>query len=357
MLSEQLYGRIGAVTTTKKRFIWLYVFISLASIPAQGWSAAPVNQLAQNLEAAPTLKPLIFLVPTATFISSLPIWVALASNYFAEERLDVRIVSGAGGSLGIAMLLNGAGQIGGVGDTAIRAAFQGVPVKVVAIPVRAANFYLYSRPEFADVNELKGKSIAVGSLNGTPHVLAMKILHNDYGWANPSRDVRWVSIREQRVQAVQSGAVQAAMLLSPENVHADRLGMRRHFTTMDYLAIPSGGITVSTDYLRKNLEDVRAFLRGHLKGLERIHADSQFAISVIQQRLRIDRSTAKAIYDSQLSTFTRDDMVSAEALKLSLDFNKEQMKNITRDLKPDDIFDFTIVGQIGGELQAGGGKR
>jgi ABC-type nitrate/sulfonate/bicarbonate transport system substrate-binding protein len=334
----------------------LYVFIFLASIPDKGWTAAPVHQQTQNLTVAPTLKPLIFLVPTATFISSLPIWVALASNYFAEEGLDVRIVSGTGGSLGIAMLLNGAGQIGGVGDTAIRAAFQGAPVKVVGIPVKAANFYLYSRPEFADVNELKGKSIALGSLNGTPHVLAMKILHNHYGWANPSRDARWVSIREQRVQAVQSGAVQAAMLLSPENVQADRLGMRRHFTTMDYIAIPSGGITVSADYLRKNPEDVRSFLKGHLKGLERIHTDSEFTIAVIQQRLKIDRGTAKAIYDSQLSTFTRDDMVSSDALKLSLDFNSEQMKNVTRDLKPGDIFDFTIVSQIGGELQTEGWK-
>ena len=342
------------MTTIQKPFIWLYVFIFLASIPAEGWSAAPTGQLAPNLTGAPTLKPLIFLVPTVTFISSLPIWVALASNYFAEEGLDVRIVSGTGGSLGIAMLLNGAGQIGGVGDTAIRAAFKGAPVKVVAIPVKAANFYLYSRPEFADINDLKGKSIAIGSLNGTPHVLAMKILHNHYGWANPSRDVRWVSIREQRVQAVQSGAVQAAMLLSPENVQADRLGMHQHFTTSDYIAIPSGGITVSADYLRRNPEDVRSFLKGHLKGLERIHSDSQFTIGVIQKQLKIDRGTAKAIYDSQLSTFTRDDMVSSDALKLSIDFNKEQMKNITHDLKPGDVFDFGIVNQIGAELQAEG---
>ena len=43
-------------------------------------------------------------------------------------------------------------------------------MKVVAIPVKGANFYLYSRPEFTDINSLRGKSIATGSLNGTPHV-------------------------------------------------------------------------------------------------------------------------------------------------------------------------------------------
>jgi NitT/TauT family transport system substrate-binding protein len=343
--------RRDAVTRINKRILWLFLPILLASVAAIGWAAAPGSQPTQNPTALPTIKPLIFLVPTATFISSLPIWVALASNYFAEQGLDVRIVSGTGGALGIAMLLNGDGQIGGVGDTAIRAAFQGAPVKVVAIPVKGANFYLYSRPEFTDINSLRGKSIAIGSLNGTPHVLAMKILHNYYGWSDPSRDVRWVSLREQRVQAVQSGAVQAAMMLSPENVQADRLGLRKHFTTTDYMAIASGGVTVSADYLRRNPEDIKFFLKGHLKGLKRVHADPAFAVSVIQQRLKTDRDTAKAIYESQLSTFTTDDMIPESGAKTTLDFNREQMKNITRDVKPRDVFDFTIVGQIERELQ------
>ncbi len=103
------------------------------------------------------------------------------------------------------------------------------------------------------------------------------------------------------------------------------------------------------DYLRSNLEDVRSFLKGHLKGLQRIHEDSQFTISVIRQRLKTDYETAKAIYESQLSTFTTDDMIPESGLKLTLDVNKEQMKNITRD-----VFDFTIVGQIERELQTNG---
>ena len=342
------------MTRIKKRLLWLFLFVFLASVAGKGWAAAPGSPSSLNPTAPPALKPLIFLVTTATFISSLPIWVGLASHYFAEEGLDVKIIAGTGGPLGIAMLLSGEGQIGGVGDTAIRAAFQGAPLKVVAIPVKGANFYLYSRPEFTDINDLRGKSIATGSLNGTPHVVAMKILQNYYGWSDPSRDIRWVSLREQRVQAVQSGAVQAGMMLSPENVQADRLGLRKHFTTTDYMAIPSGGITVSADYLRRNPEDIKFFLKGHLKGLKRVHTDPAFAVTVIQQRLKTDRETAKAIYESQLSTFTTDDMIPESGAKTTLDFNKEQMKNITRDLKPRDVFDFTIVGQIERELQTSG---
>ena len=157
--------------------------------------------MAQGEDAA--AQAFVFLVSSPSHITSLPIWVALGSGYFAEQSLDVRIVSGIGGPLGIAMLLSGEGQVGAFGDTAVRAAFQGVPVKVVATPVSGANFYLYSRADLANVNQLKGKTIGVSTLNSTPHVVAMKILREHYGWVDPVRDVRWHRVAGQRLQSLQ----------------------------------------------------------------------------------------------------------------------------------------------------------
>ena len=329
----------------------LYLLVNLL-LPAKAEGA---ERPAARPGESSSLESFIFLVPTATFISTLPVWVAQASSYFAKEGLEVRIVAG-GGPIGVLVLLNGAGQAGGLGDSAVRAALQGAPVKVVATPVKAANFYLYSRPDFTNINQLKGKSIAVASINGTPHVLAIRILRDHYGWTDPVRDVRWVSILEQRVQALQVGAIEAAMLFSPDNVQADRLGMRKHFTTTDFIAIPSGGIAVTDEYLRRNSAELKRFLTGHLKGLRRIHSDPTFTISVIEQRLKTDRDTAKAIYESQLSTFTTSDVVPESALKLNLEFNKEMAKKFARDLRPSDVFDFSIVSQVAGELDASGWK-
>ena len=93
------------MTRIKKRFLWLFLFIFFASVAGNRMGCGSWKSVISKSHGTPTLKPLIFLVTTATFISSLPIWVGLASRYFAEEGLDVKIVAGTGGSLGIAMLL------------------------------------------------------------------------------------------------------------------------------------------------------------------------------------------------------------------------------------------------------------
>jgi NitT/TauT family transport system substrate-binding protein len=302
------------------------------------------------------LKPFVFLVSSPVHITSLPVWVALASGYFAEQGLDVRIVSGTGGALGIPMLLSGEGQVGAFGDTAVRAAFQGAPVRVVATPVKGANFYLYSRSDFANVNELKGKTIGISTLNSTPQVLTMRILHEHYGWDDPARDVRWSRVGGHRLQALQSRTVEAVVVDAPENVYADRLGFRKQFTTTDFIAIPSGGVTVTAEYVRKNSSDLKKFLTGHLKGLRKARADAAYAISLIEQRLKTDRDTAKAIYGSQLSTFTISDVVPENALQLSLEINKRQIPKVSRDLKPGDVFDFSMVSQVAQEIDASGWK-
>lgn len=302
------------------------------------------------------LKPFVFLVANPVHITSLPVWVALASGYFAEQGLDVRIVSGTGGALGIPMLLSGEGQVGAFGDTAVRAAFQGAPVRVVATPVKGANFYLYSRPDFDNVNELKGKTIGVSTLNSTPQVLAMRILREHYGWVDPARDVRWSRVAGHRLQALQARTVEAVIVDAPENVYADRLGLRKHFTTTDFIAIPSGGITVTAEYARRSASDLKKFLTGHLKGLRRAHDDPAYAISLVEQRLKTNLDTATTIYTTQRSTFTTSDTVPETALQLSLEINKQQIQRVARDLKPSDIFDFSVVTQVAQETDASGWK-
>ena len=302
------------------------------------------------------LKPFVFLVSSPVHITSLPVWAALASGYFAEQGLDVRIVSGTGGALGIPMLLSGEGQVGAFGDTAVRAVFQGAPVRVVATPVKGANFYLYSRPDFANVNELRGKTIGVSTLNSTPQVLTMRILREHYGWGDPARDVRWSRVAGHRLQALQARTVEAVIVDAPENVYADRLGFRKHFVTTDFIAIPSGGITVTSDYVRKNSSDLKKFLTGHLKGLRKAHADPAYTTALIEQRLKTDRDTAKSIYGSQIATFTASDVVPETALQLSLQINRQQIQKVAYDLKPGDVFDFSMVSQVAQEIDASGWK-
>ena len=49
-------------------------------------------------------------------------------------------------------------------------------------------------------------------------------------------------------------------------------------------------------------------------------------------------------------------MVPETALQLSLDINKQQIQKVARDLKPSDIFDFSVVTQVAREIDASGWK-
>lgn len=322
--------------------------------PAGAAAAAPPDRPAPAAVPAP-LKSFVFAGTTATSISSLPLWMALANGDFVEAGLDVSIVL-AGGSASLASLLSGDAQASAAGETGVRAAFQGGPFVVVAVPIARPSYYLYSQPEFTTVQQLKGQSIAITVVGTSPHVLAMRLLRQLDGWADPVREARWVAAGNQRVETLAAGAVQAGVLGSPEDLVAERLGMRKHIDFSEHLTLPVGSINVTTSYLAENPRDLERFLRGHLKGLRRAHADVRAATDVIQQRVEVDAETARLLYQSEMPKFTTDDMVPESALALSLEINRESLDGVMRELESRDAYDFTLVSQVARDLDGSGWK-
>jgi ABC-type nitrate/sulfonate/bicarbonate transport system substrate-binding protein len=279
--------------------------------------------------------------------------MGLASGYFAEEGLDLSILL-AGGSASLAALMSGDAHASAAGETGVRAAFQGGPFVVVAVPIARPSYYIYSQPEYTSLQQLKGQSIAI-TVNGTsPHVLAMRLLRQLDGWSDPAREARWVAAGNQRVETLVAGAVQAGVLGSPEDLVADRLGMRKHLDFSEHLVLPVGSINVTTTYASEHPDDLRRFLRAHLKGLRRAHADAASATSVIQQRAEVDAETARALYQSEMPKFTTDNTMPESALALSLEINRESLDAIEHDLRTGDAYDFTLATQVARELDNSG---
>jgi ABC-type nitrate/sulfonate/bicarbonate transport system substrate-binding protein len=313
----------------------------------------PVSGLPASAPAPVALKSFVFAGTTATSVSSLPLWMGLASGYFAEEGLDLSILL-AGGSASLAALMSGDAHASAAGETGVRAAFQGGPFVVVAVPIARPSYYIYSQPEYTSLQQLKGQSIAI-TVNGTsPHVLAMRLLRQLDGWSDPAREARWVAAGNQRVETLVAGAVQAGVLGSPEDLVADRLGMRKHLDFSEHLVLPVGSINVTTTYASEHPDDLRRFLRAHLKGLRRAHADAASATSVIQQRAEVDAETARALYQSEMPKFTTDNTMPESALALSLEINRESLDAIEHDLRTGDAYDFTLATQVARELDNSG---
>ena len=238
-------------------------------------------------------------------------------------------------------------------ETGVRAAFQGGPFVVVAVPITRPS-ELYLQPAgITSLQQLKGQSIAI-TVNGTsPHVLAMRLLRQLDGWSDPAREARWVAAGNQRVETLAAGAVQAAVLGTPRP-SCHRLGMRKHLDFSEHLVLPVGSINVTTTYASENTDDLRRFLRGLLKGLRRGHADAAFTTAVIQQRAEVDAETARVLYQSEMPKFTTDNTMPESALALSLEINRESLEAIEHDLRTSDAYDFTLAMQVARELDSSG---
>jgi len=144
------------------------------------------------------------------FFSSVPIGV----GFYADEGLDVEILTLNGA--GVAMNMLAAGQVdftthGGAGVLA--GVGQGVPLKAFIVQV-PNNFYAIgvdAATGVQRVEDLKGKTIGVPALGGSPFVM-LKAVFGQLGW-DPNQDVTYqaVGVGMPALDALRRGRVAALM--------------------------------------------------------------------------------------------------------------------------------------------------
>ena len=144
------------------------------------------------------------------FFSSIPI----GAGFYADEGLDVEILTLNGA--GVAMNMLAAGQVdftthGGAGVLA--GVGQGVPFKafIVQVPNNFYSIAVNAKTGVQKVEDLKGKTIGVPALGGSPFVM-LKAVFGKLGW-DPNKDVTYqaVGVGMPALDALQRGRVDALM--------------------------------------------------------------------------------------------------------------------------------------------------
>jgi NitT/TauT family transport system substrate-binding protein len=103
-------------------------------------------------------------LPT-TSMSMLPIFFAQDKGFFREEGLDPQLVF-VGGRLQVPALAAGEMDFSASAETVLRAAVQGLPLKVVVYMNSRMAVSLIVAPEIKNIAGLKGRSIGVTSIGG-----------------------------------------------------------------------------------------------------------------------------------------------------------------------------------------------
>jgi ABC-type nitrate/sulfonate/bicarbonate transport system substrate-binding protein len=218
-----------------------------------------------------------------------PLWVAQDGDYFRREGLETQLLYIGGGSLLIQSMLGGDVQFAyGPSVPVVNATLRGADLVLIANTGNAMVFSIISRPEIKNPPDLKGKKIGVTRLGGSTD-LALDFALERWGLQR-GRDVAVLQTggMPESQAGVISGALDAAVLSSPSNFRAKKLGLHE-LTDVGQLGIvfPNTPLSTRRATIRSNRDAVVKFLRAFSQGLNRLRNDKEFSLKVLAKYTRV----------------------------------------------------------------------
>ena len=279
--------------------------------------------------------------------NGLPAWMAKEAGIFGRNGLDVQIVYFRGGTITAMALIARETPISQVsGPPIVSAALKGADAVMVAAGNVVSEYWLMSKPELKTAAQLKGGSVAIATFGGLSDSLSRVALQK-LG-LNPAKDVTLVQIGTipERLSALESGKVQAAMLNAPDNFRAQKRGLYN----LVEVRLPYQGIGVGTTrtFIRENPDIVRRYVKSQIEAVHRLKTDREAGIRVLAKYLGIqDREVLERAYDDAITDekLPPKQYPSLEGIKKILEPLAETDPK-AKAAKPEDFVDMRFIKEL-----------
>jgi NitT/TauT family transport system substrate-binding protein len=276
--------------------------------------------------------------------SMAPKIIAQSKGFFKAEGLETEMIQ-MNPRLAATALASGEAAFADAFTSVFRGILQGFPIKLVFVHQKRGPYYLLARPEFKDIQQLKGKKLGVATLRGSDHLVAEELLQSK-GF-NPS----WIQVLSvgdaaTRFQALSSGAVDVIAVSTPHDLMLRQKG----FSTLagpPEVGLPGACVFTPERYLRENPLTVRKALKALLRAQQFILENRQETIQALLQWLPQSPEVAAHSYDYELKGLSRDGLMTdaeLEAVMVKLGDKKRPI---------DEVRDFSLARQAMKELEAG----
>ncbi|HLC26719.1 MAG TPA: ABC transporter substrate-binding protein, partial [bacterium] len=202
-----------------------------------------------------------------------PFFIGQDLGFFRQEGLDAEFPF-VRPELGAAGLINGEMDFFASGDSTLRAAASGLPVKLIFAVADRADLALVVRSDIQKGTDLKGKKIAVASPRTLPSVAMMESARR-YG-LDPIKDIFLVSVGDllPRYQALQAGAVDGMVVDTALAIMARNKGYKTLDPMWQWMDLVQIGIGVSDRVLKQNPDFVYRTLKASLRSLVHVRTHS-----------------------------------------------------------------------------------
>jgi NitT/TauT family transport system substrate-binding protein len=292
------------------------------------------------------LKKVSFGVSTLSANLWIP-WLAREAKIFEKNGLDVDTVLFRGSGQTSQAMAGGHLFAASVALPQVMLAnLNGADLANVAHGIAVQGSKLMVKPEIRTLDDLKGKKIGISSLGSAGDLIFSYVLRK-YG-VDPKRDVFWLSVGNtaERLQALFSGAVDAADVSYPADAQAERKGFRVLLDARKELVYPTASVVIRRKTIREDRDTVMRFVRSYVEGVAYLKQNKEFSQKVLGKYLR----TSDPEYLEGAYAVFRQDFISAPyPITRDLDAVYEIVASrnpAIRNRKPEEFVDASFVAEL-----------
>jgi len=285
----------------------------------------------------------IRVAPSSPGLAAWPVHLAAKEGFFGREGLSPEIIV-MRTNTGIAALVTGSVDFTTAGGSAMRAAVNGAPLKMVLNVNKKADLWILAQKNIQRVEELRGKMIGVGGNWGTQFYQVLEALRP----SGVDKDVQLVSTGDvaNGYLSLQQGSMPAVALTPPYSILAKRQGYRDLLRTGDVIGVsPTTALVTTKEKLEREPQKIRRAIRAVMRAVEYAKTRKPEMVQFISRQYNMEREISEAVYEALMDTLNPTLWLTDQEVQIELNRIAEQSKTKIS-AKAADVSDFTFVRQI-----------
>jgi ABC-type nitrate/sulfonate/bicarbonate transport system substrate-binding protein len=318
-----------------------FLFVLVSASPARGASAAKLR--------------IGYSAITATMA---PLWAGHDNGFFAKYGIDAELIYLAGGSR-IALALEADSiQVAQIAlNAGVEARLAGGDVTIIGSVYDSYYFQIFSKPAITNAMQLKGKVVAASSA-GSASDYGIRDALETAGLKEGEYKILYVGGTDARVQSLQQGLADAAIISPPNGLIAQKLGFREIMNLME-MKIPFGygALAAKESWLKQNRPMAINFFKAYLEALVVLRQDASLAQRIIGKYARIsDREILQESYRTSIPHMPARPYVNKEIVGRAL---KMSRRDAARRADAEQFYDNSLIKELddSGFISALLGKR
>jgi ABC-type nitrate/sulfonate/bicarbonate transport system substrate-binding protein len=229
-----------------------------------------------------------------------PIYIGISKGFFAEKGVEVDMITAPSSASVFQWVVSNAVMIGvgGIADP-VRAIDKGAKISLLRSATRVAPYGLMAKPGIKTVADLAGKKVSIGGAKDITRIYidrmaaAQKAKSSDF-------EFMYAGATAARFAALQSGAVDAAILSPPFSFRAQAAKFTHLGLTADYVKdFPFTAFAVNAELRRNNKAALQNFLAALSKSIDWFYVDAnkKEAVDILLKVSDTERRDIEQTYD------------------------------------------------------------